>query len=78
LTNTRDRETGTMYSDLVEADEFLGSHVLRVPNGNAAGAQSVGGRETRGKAKQFTTFNGRTVVIKDTWIYSNKGANLKK
>ncbi|KAI5800077.1 hypothetical protein EDC01DRAFT_765462 [Geopyxis carbonaria] len=72
LTNTRDRETGSLYSDLAGAEEFLGSHVLRVPNA-AAGAQNVGGRESRGKARQFTTFNGRTVVIKDSWIYSNKG-----
>jgi hypothetical protein len=61
-----------MYADLVGADEFLGSHVLRVPN-SAAGAQSVGGRETRGKARQFTTVNGRMVVVKDSWVYSNKG-----
>jgi hypothetical protein len=61
-----------MYADLVGADEFLGSHVLRVPN-SAAGAQNVGGRETRGKARQFTTVNGRTVVVKDSWVYSNKG-----
>ena len=61
--------------ELVGVDEFLGSHILRVPN-SAAGTQTVGGRETRGKAKQFTTFNGRTVVVKDTWIYSNKGGRL--
>lgn len=61
-----------MYADLVGVDEFLGSHVLRIPN-STAGAQNVSGRETRGKARQFTTFNGRTVVVKDTWVYSNKG-----
>ncbi|KAI5821138.1 hypothetical protein BZA77DRAFT_238145 [Pyronema omphalodes] len=72
LTNTRDRESGSMYSDLVTSDEFLGSHVLRIPN-NTASTQNVGGRETRGKAKQFTTINGRTVVVKDTYVYSNKG-----
>jgi hypothetical protein len=31
-------------------------------------------RETRGKAKQYTTANGRTVIVKDAFIYSNKGA----
>jgi hypothetical protein len=30
-------------------------------------------RENRGKAKQYTTINGRTVVIKDAYVYSNKG-----
>ena len=72
MTNTRDGESGTLYCDLAGTDEFLASHVLRVPN-STANAQNVGGRETRGKAKQFTTFNGRTVVVKDTWVYSNKG-----
>jgi hypothetical protein len=27
----------------------------------------------RGKAKQYTTINGRSVVIKDAYVYSNKG-----
>lgn len=30
-------------------------------------------RESRGKAKQYTTVNGRTVVLKDSFVYSNKG-----
>ncbi|PWW76069.1 hypothetical protein C7212DRAFT_295760 [Tuber magnatum] len=72
LTNTRDCETGSLYSDLAGLDEFLGSHVLRVPSGGST-SPMVGSRENRGKARQYTTFNGRTVVVKDSWIYSNKG-----
>ncbi|CUS13939.1 unnamed protein product [Tuber aestivum] len=72
LTNTRDRETGSLYSDLAGSDEFLGSHVLRVPSGGST-SPMVGSRENRGKARQYTTFNGRTVVVKDSWVYSNKG-----
>ena len=30
-------------------------------------------RESRGKAKQYSTANGRTVIIKDAFVYSNKG-----
>jgi hypothetical protein len=30
-------------------------------------------RESRGKAKQFTTINGKTVIIKDAFVYANKG-----
>lgn len=30
-------------------------------------------RDSRGKAKQFTTINGRTVVVKESFVYSNKG-----
>ncbi|KAI5839849.1 hypothetical protein DFP73DRAFT_560496 [Morchella snyderi] len=72
LTSTRDRESGALYADLAGVDEFLGSHVLRVPSGGSS-SPMVGSRENRGKARQFTTFNGRTVVVKDSWVYSNKG-----
>ncbi len=30
-------------------------------------------REHRGKAKQYNTINGRTVIIKDGFVYANKG-----
>jgi hypothetical protein len=49
--------------------------VLRVPSGGSS-SPMVGSRENRGKARQFTTFNGRTVVVKDSWVYSNKGASF--
>lgn len=51
--------------------------MLRVPGGvgpNNHVKDSGSFRETRGKAKQFTTANGRTVIVKDAFIYSNKGA----
>jgi hypothetical protein len=51
--------------------------VLRVPGGVGPNNQvrdASSFRETRGKAKQFTTANGRTVIVKDAFIYSNKGA----
>lgn len=63
-------------SDVVATDEFLGSHVLRIPVHSSAtgGNEGVGNlREWRGKAKQYTTLNGRTIVIKDSLVYSNKG-----
>lgn len=50
--------------------------MLRVPpdnGGPAGGKDAVNMRDSRGKAKQFTTANGRTVVIKDNFVYSNKG-----
>ena len=30
------------------------------------------------KAKQYTTANGRTVIVKDAFIYSNKGAHAPR
>ena len=77
LLTARDRDPGTSYADLSGSEEFLASHVLRVPGGVGPNNQirdANSFRETRGKAKQFTTANGRTVIVKDAFIYSNKGA----
>ncbi|KAB5530548.1 hypothetical protein GE09DRAFT_395885 [Coniochaeta sp. 2T2.1] len=77
LLNARDAETGAPLSDTVGSDEFLGSHVLRFANQKAPGAAGKEGaqnlREMRGKAKVYTTVNGRSIVIKDNLVYSNKG-----
>lgn len=92
LLRSKDRETNTKYADLAGTEEFLASHVLRVPgggvlpgssgtgngtaNGSGRGGAKDGGvsvRESKGKAKQYSTINGRTVVIKDSFVYSNKG-----
>jgi hypothetical protein len=77
LLNARDAETGAPLSDTVGSDEFLGSHVLRFTGHKAAGAGGKDGgqnlREMRGKAKVYTTVNGRSIVIKDNLVYSNKG-----
>jgi len=76
LLTSRDSESGALYSDLAGSEEFLGSHVLRIPanqHGPAGGKDVPNMRESRGKAKQYTTVNGRTVVIKDAFVYSNKG-----
>ncbi len=79
LLTSRDTETGASFSDLVGSDEFLGSHVLRIPGAKAApaagGKEAVQNlREMRGKAKPYNTINGRSVVIKDNLVYSNRGA----
>lgn len=75
--NSKDRETGTPYADHANTEEFLASHVLRVPGGNppgSSGLKDAGNvRDNKSKAKQYSTFNGRTVVVKDTFVYSNKG-----
>ncbi|KAI0204931.1 hypothetical protein F4808DRAFT_315283 [Astrocystis sublimbata] len=76
LLTFREVESGSPLSDLVASDEFLGSHVLRIPgSAPAVGAKDGVGnlREWRGKAKQYSTLNGRSVVIKDASVYSNKG-----
>ncbi|KAI9876007.1 MAG: hypothetical protein M1830_007554, partial [Pleopsidium flavum] len=75
LLTSRDRESGSLYADLAFHEDFLESHVLRLRNGSAAGSGKDGAnvRDNRGKAAQFTTVNGRTVVVKDAFVYSNKG-----
>jgi hypothetical protein len=69
----KDLETNTSFLELAATEEFLGSHVLKVgqPGGQAKEIGSV--RDNRGKAKQFTTLNGRTLVVKESYVYSNKG-----
>lgn len=75
LFGSRDKESNAYYSDLVSSEEFLGSHVLRIPSpsgpSNKTDVSSV--RDTRAKAKQVTTVNGRTVIVKENSVYSNKG-----
>lgn len=83
LLTCRDTESGNVaFAELPNLDEFLASHVIRMPNPRvvAAAANAAGGkdgvvnlREMRGKAKPYGTFNGRSVVIKDNLVYSNKG-----
>ena len=73
LLNAQDRESGLRYSELAYGDEFLGSHVLRIPSPADNGKEGTNVRDSRGKAKQFTTVNGRTVIIKESVVYSNKG-----
>ncbi|KAK0319236.1 hypothetical protein LTR82_009653 [Friedmanniomyces endolithicus] len=77
LLNSRDRDSNTSYAELATTEEFLASHVLRVPGGAppAGGGAKDGGnvRENKNKAKQYSTLNGRTVVLKDAFAYSNKG-----
>ncbi|KAG5984634.1 hypothetical protein E4U55_003967 [Claviceps digitariae] len=76
LLTWRDTDSGALANEAVASEEFLGSHVLRISpphtsSGGKDGAHNL--REVRGKAKQFSTLNGRSVVIKDSIVYSNKG-----
>ena len=76
LLTSKDRETGKSYAELAGTEDFLASHVLRVPGGVVPGGsgKEVGNvRENKSKAKQYSTLNGRTVVVKDAFVYSNKG-----
>lgn len=76
LLTSRDTDTGASTGEVVASEEFLSSHVLRIPPPAKPLAGKDGPhnlREVRGKAKQFSTLNGRSVVIKDSVIYSNKG-----
>ncbi|KAM0445998.1 hypothetical protein ACHAO4_009585 [Trichoderma viride] len=76
LLTHRETESGAPAHEVVASDEFLASHVLRIPgpDGPVAGKDSSQNlREARGKARQFNTLNGRSVIVKDSFIYSNKG-----
>ncbi|CAK3986744.1 related to VPS9 domain [Lecanosticta acicola] len=77
LIRSKDRESNTLYADLAGTEDFLASHVLRVPGGgpplSGNGKDAGNARENKNKAKQYSTINGRTVVVKDSFVYSNKG-----
>lgn len=53
--------------------------MLRIPinAGSTNGKEESNVRDNRGKAKQVTTFNGRTVIIKENSVYSNKGGHKR-
>ncbi|KAM5470119.1 hypothetical protein MauCBS54593_004002 [Microsporum audouinii] len=78
LINSRDRESGAQYADLVTSEDFLASHVLRITGspGSSAIKEVSTLRDQKGKAWQMATANGRTVVIKESVVYSNKGFKM--
>lgn len=75
LFTSKDRETGVSFAELAATEEFLASHVIRVPGGGQPqiGKDGQNVRESKSKAKQYSTVNGRTIVVKDSYVYSNKG-----
>ncbi|KAK4105437.1 hypothetical protein N658DRAFT_563872 [Parathielavia hyrcaniae] len=78
LLNSCDTETGAPLVASIASDDFLASHVLRIPVPKPPGTAGKDGaaqnlREMRGKPKVYSTFNGRSLVIKDNSIYTNKG-----
>ncbi|KAL8325567.1 hypothetical protein RB597_008702 [Gaeumannomyces tritici] len=75
LLTSRDAESGGSLAESVASEEFLASHVLRIPPLaiGKEGAQAQNLREMRGKAKQYNTVNNRSIVVKDNLVYSNKG-----
>ncbi|KAL8689817.1 MAG: hypothetical protein Q9218_004590, partial [Villophora microphyllina] len=70
-----DRDSNSSYTELAGSEDFLASHVIRVNGAQASANGSV--RDSRGKAKQYNTINGRTVIVKESFVYSNKGTTPK-
>ena len=74
LLNSNDLEINRRYTDIVRDDDFLGSHILRVaPAAPGAAKETSNVREGRAKAKTYQTVSGRTVIIKENMVYTNKG-----
>jgi hypothetical protein len=67
----KDREANKKYADQVDDEDFLGSHILRIPAATSGKEGSV--RDSRTKAKNYSTVNGRTIILKENTVYSNKG-----
>lgn len=70
LLNGKD-ETGKRYTELVQDEDFIASHVVRIAPPGGKDVPNV--RDNRGKAKTYPTVNGKTVIIKEHMVYSNKG-----
>ena len=78
LLSYRETESGAAPGEVIAGEDFLASHVLKIPGPPGAAPGKDGNqnlREVRGKAKQFSTLNGKSVVIKDALVYSNKGTH---
>ncbi|KAJ9646291.1 uncharacterized protein PV06_02102 [Exophiala oligosperma] len=67
----QDRETNKRYADQADDEDFLGSHILRITPPTAGKEGNV--RDNRGKAKTYATVNGRSVILKENIVYTNKG-----
>jgi hypothetical protein len=52
----------------VEHEEFISSHILVARTGAPSRSQNA-----KSKTRQFSTFNGRAVVIKEDFVYTHKG-----
>ncbi|RMZ85714.1 hypothetical protein DV737_g399, partial [Chaetothyriales sp. CBS 132003] len=71
-----DTETGKRYADTVDDEDFLGSHVLRIPPLPPKEAKEANVRDGRAKAKTYPTVTGRTVIVKEHTVFTNKGFKL--
>ncbi|KAK9241356.1 hypothetical protein V1525DRAFT_7924 [Lipomyces kononenkoae] len=60
---TIDQETSVSFSELCTHEEFLSSHIIKI----GVSAKAIG------RARVYWTLNGRSVVIKDDIVYTNKG-----
>ncbi|KAK9482875.1 hypothetical protein V1527DRAFT_475048 [Lipomyces starkeyi] len=60
---TIDQETSVSFGDLCTHEEFLSSHIIKI----GVSAKAIG------RARVYWTLNGRSVVIKDDIVYTNKG-----
>lgn len=78
LLTHHESDTGASAQEILLSEEFMASHVLRIPGGGSNGVPDLvpNLREMRGKAKQYPTLNGRSIVMKDGFVYSNKGAAI--
>ncbi|EXJ85902.1 hypothetical protein A1O1_06271 [Capronia coronata CBS 617.96] len=67
----QDRDTHKRFAEQVEDEDFLGSHLLRILPSVAGKEGNV--RDNRNKAKTYATVNGRSVILKENVVYTNKG-----
>lgn len=72
-----DLESRKGYLNLVASEEFLESHVLKIPHEDSD--QDKDGQnppDSKSKSNQISTFNGRSVIFKKNAVWTSKGEYL--
>ncbi|KAL5615575.1 uncharacterized protein BROUX77_001412 [Berkeleyomyces rouxiae] len=80
LLTYREVTTNSSIADFITSEDFLASHVLRIQTGGVnlgdkdpkdSLQQNI--REARGKPRSYPTLNNRSVIIREGFVYTNKG-----
>ncbi|KAL1895120.1 hypothetical protein Cpir12675_003392 [Ceratocystis pirilliformis] len=80
LLTSRETSSNSSTPDFITSEDFLASHVMRIQTGgvNLGGKDTKDAvqqniRESRGKPRSYPTLNNRSVIIREGFVYTNKG-----
>ncbi|KKF96728.1 hypothetical protein CFO_g916 [Ceratocystis platani] len=80
LLTYREIASNSSTPDFITSEDFLASHVMRIQTGgvNLGGKDTKDAvqqniRESRGKPRSYPTLNNRSLIIREGFVYTNKG-----